>query len=83
MAGQGRAGERPQSTDQPAGRIVNLTPRDLYGTGEWFVVQPDWVWFIQANGMDGDDWSKNNLPGCIGWRVPYTAELAEKLEQTK
>jgi len=51
--------------------------------GEWFVVGPEYIWYCQNNGSDGDDWSRNNVrtggAGAIGWRVPRTDELAAEL----
>jgi len=42
-----------------------------------------YIWYIQNNGGDGDDWSVNNVltggAGAIGWRVAYEQELAERL----
>lgn len=45
----------------------------IYGTGEWFHVQEDDLYIVQNNGMDGDNWSRNNYPtggaGAICWKV--------------
>lgn len=75
-------GERPAGKQQPTGEIVAST-QTIYGGGDWFVVGPDWIWYVQNNGMDGDDWSRNNIitggAGAIGWRVPYTADLAARI----
>jgi hypothetical protein len=55
----------------------------LYGGGDWWVVTSDAIWYVQNNGADGDDWSRNNVQtggaGAIGWRVPRTAELEDEL----
>lgn len=79
-------GERPDGKQQPAGEIVAST-QTIYGGGDWFVVGPDWIWYIQNNGMDGDDWSRNNVitggAGAIGWRVPYNADLAAQIGELR
>jgi hypothetical protein len=75
-------GERPSGMNDPEGIRVHDT-QNIYGGGDWFVVGPDWIWYVQNNGMDGDNWAANNVrtggAGAIGWRVPYDAELAAKL----
>jgi hypothetical protein len=75
-------GERPDGSNVPEGVRVHDT-QNLYGGGDWFVVGSDWIWYVQNNGMDGDDWAVNNVrtggAGAIGWRVPYDPELAAKL----
>lgn len=74
-------GERPlQAT--PAGDVVHDT-FTVHGSGSRFVIGADWIWYIQNHGMDGDDWSGNNVStggaGAIGWRVPFTADLAARI----
>jgi hypothetical protein len=58
-------------------------PQNIYGSGQWWIIQNNWIWHIQNNGMDGDDWGKNNVntggAGAIGVRVPFSDELAEKI----
>jgi len=61
-------------------------PKNIYG-GEWWVIQPEWIWHIRNNGHDGDDWGRNNVntggAGAIGVRVPFSEELAEKITELK
>jgi hypothetical protein len=57
-----------------------------YGGGSWFAVQPGKaVWFVQNNGADGDDWSRNNVltagAGAIGWKVPYNEKMAQEIRE--
>jgi len=77
-------GERPDGTNAPAGDRLFDT-QDVYGGGDWFVVGPDHLWYIQNNGMDGDNWSLNNVrtggAGAIGYRVPATSPLAAELRR--
>lgn len=53
----------------------------IYGGGDSFVVGKDYIWYIKGNGGDGDDWSVNNLPGAIAWRIPFDPEMAKELEK--
>lgn len=56
---------------------------DASGGGTRFVIADAYIWWIRNNGMDGDDWSRNNVrtggAGAIGYRLPSTPELAEEL----
>ncbi len=77
-------GERPEGMNLPEGRRV-LDTQNIGGGGDWFVVGTDWIWYCQNNGADGDNWSENNVrtggAGAIGWRIPYSAELAQQIEE--
>ncbi|MFW6156943.1 MAG: hypothetical protein ACOC7J_06470 [Armatimonadota bacterium] len=80
-------GERPEADDgllRPEGERFGEGP-NIHGGGRWFVVGEDYIWFVRNNGMDGDDWSRNNVAtggaGAIGWRVPYDEELAETIRK--
>jgi len=61
--------------------------QNIYGGGEWFVIREREIWYVQNNGMDGDDWSRNNVrtggAGAIGVKLPYSKELAEKIRRLK
>lgn len=76
-------GNRPEGDNQPEGRCY-LNTQDIYGGGSWFVIGSDWIWYVQNNGADGDDWSRNNVrtggAGAIGWRAPYSDDLARKIK---
>ncbi|MGW4528880.1 hypothetical protein [Amycolatopsis sp. NPDC004378] len=56
---------------------VPLRPQDdrpLYAD-ELLVDEPGgWVWTVVHNGMDGDDFSVNNIPGHVAARHPLTDE---------
>ena len=77
-----KAGECPPGPNRPEGDVLFDT-QNIYGGGDWFVVGEEWIWYIQNNGMDGDDWSRNNVStggaGAIGWRVPATEQMANEL----
>ncbi|MEA3400821.1 MAG: hypothetical protein U9R79_06180 [Armatimonadota bacterium] len=80
-------GERPDPADgmkKPAGERYDDT-QNIYGGGDWFVVGPKYIWYVQNNGADGDNWGYNNVAtvgaGAIGWRVPYDEEIAERIRK--
>lgn len=77
-------GERPEGMNDPAGDRLFDT-QDIYGGGDWFVLGPEYLWYVQNNGMDGDNWSYNNVrtggAGGIGHRVSATSPLAAELHQ--
>ena len=57
--------------------------QNIYGGGKWFVIDKDYIWFVRNNGMDGDDWSKNNIKtggaGALGWRIKYDEKIENEL----
>ena len=68
----------------------NVNPKDLegevlldtfnvYGGGERIITNDRWLWCVQNNGGDGDDWSVTNVPGGIGWRIPRDEALVKEL----
>ena len=75
-------GESPEGLNDPVGDRLFDT-QDIYGGGDWFVVGPEHLWHVQNNGMDGDNWSYNNVrtggAGAIGFRVPASSPLTEEL----
>jgi DNA-binding transcriptional MerR regulator len=56
-------------------------PKNIYGGGEWWTITEKYIWHIKNNGMDGDDWSRNNVKtggaGAIGRRIPHRGDVAE------
>jgi hypothetical protein len=81
-----KAGERPEGRNLPDGEEVPAGGGDrIYGGGRWFVLGTDWIWLVQNNGHDGDDWSLNNVTtggaGAIGWRIPADAGLAAQVRE--
>lgn len=48
----------------------------IYGGGEQILVDADGahIWRVQANGGDGDDWSRSNTSAGIGYRFDATPE---------
>jgi hypothetical protein len=63
-------------------------PQIIYGGGEWYVLQEkEKMWHVQNNGMDGDDWSRNNIrtggAGAIGRMLPYNEKIAGMIRDLK
>ena len=75
-------GIQPDGDNSPEGERV-LDTQDIYGGGSWFVIGPERIWYIRNNGMDGDNWSYNNVrtggAGAIGWYIPFDEEIAGQL----
>lgn len=69
-------GTRPER--QPVGRVV-LDTKNIYGGGDWFVICDHEIWYVKNNGMDGDNWSYNNVrtggAGAIGWTIPMDSQI--------
>lgn len=79
-----KEGEQPEKWSVAEGdRLLNTGT--IYGGGDWFVVGEEWIWYVQNNGGDGDDWRPNNVrtggAGAIGWRIPFDPEVAEALRR--
>lgn len=79
------AGERPGGKNRPDGETVPIgTGQDASGGGRWFVIGHDYIWAVQNNGKEEDNWTLNNVktdgPGAVGARVPVEAELADSIK---
>ena len=76
-----RHGEVPESAT-PEGDVV-VDTFNIYGGGERIIIGDDKIWYVQNNGADGDDWSRNNVrtggAGAIGWYVPKTPDLERRI----
>ena len=66
---------------------VLLDTFDIYGGGERIIANDRWLWCVQNNGGDGDDWLATNVyggpgtPGGIGWRIPRDEALVAELRE--
>lgn len=84
-----RSAEYPEWGKRVEGEVIEdpTWPPSAYGDGRWFVIQKDWIWMIQNNGADGDDWSVNNVrtggAGAIGKRLPFNRDLAAKIRSLR
>lgn len=80
-----KRGTFPKKSQRLSGDLVYLNKTGLlYGGGTWFVISPSRVWFVQNNGTDGDDWSRNNVQtggaGALGWVVPNRDNLGQRIK---
>lgn len=79
-------GVRPEGSNEVRGTRLFDT-QNIHGSGDWFVVDGVRVWYCQNNGMDGDDWSRNNVQtggaGAIGWYVDDEGLGRELMELSK
>lgn len=79
-----QTGERPEGDNVPEGDRFS-DRQSIYGSGDWFIIGTEHIWYCQNNGMDGDNWSCNNVrtggAGAIGWRMPFDAGLAEEIKK--
>lgn len=80
-------GEQPGGANVLDGEILLESDARLrlYGGGSWWVAAEDGLWFVRNNGMDGDDWSRNNVrtggAGAIGWRLPRDPAMEAELRR--
>ena len=78
-------GERPGGKNTPDGGTVPIGKgQEATGIGRWFVISHDYIWAVQNNGKEEDNWTLNNVktdgPGAIGARVLAEAELADSIK---
>jgi hypothetical protein len=77
-------GEYPAGDHLPEGDRM-LDTQNIYGGGDWFVVGQKYIWYVQNNGMDGDNWSRNNVAtggaGGIGHRIEFDQAIADELRR--
>lgn len=75
-------GERPPGNHLVEGQRA-YDSMNIYGGGTMFVIADDYIWFVQNNGGDGDNWNMNNVQtggaGAIGWRIPSSEDLANQI----
>jgi hypothetical protein len=61
------------------------TPKNIYGGGSWYTVTEKYIYFVQNNGADGDDWGRNNIAtagaGAIGIRIQYNKEIEDLIKE--
>ncbi|MDG7045858.1 MAG: hypothetical protein JRN32_03460 [Nitrososphaerota archaeon] len=76
----------PETHYRPQGEKIQdpRDPENIYGVGRWWVIEVNRILLIKNNGMDGDDWSQNNIStggaGAIGFQFEKTEEAIKALE---
>lgn len=78
----------PSGSGMPQGRrimAVNAQSK-IYGGGTDFILKGKTLYQISNNGMDGDDWSRNNVrtggAGAVGKKVSLTPEDVRALKSS-
>lgn len=79
-------GEFPPGMNTPDGEVIPIGEgQSVYSGGEWIVASHQWIWAVRNNGMDGDDWSRNNVrtggAGAIGYRMAASPEILRYLKE--
>ncbi|HUJ11463.1 MAG TPA: hypothetical protein VL171_15720 [Verrucomicrobiae bacterium] len=76
-------GERPSGKNTPEGEIIPFGNGHVGGE-QWFVVGPDYIWAVQNNARDDDNWVLNNVetggPGAIGARVMTEQDIVSSIK---
>ena len=80
-------GERPAGENEPDGEVIPVGKgNDGNGGGRWFVIEESYIWAVQNNGRDGDNWALNNVVtdghGAIGARIAADPEWADYIRST-
>lgn len=72
-------GERPEPA-QPEGELI-LDRSNAGGTGTYWRIGPEWIWYVMQHGADGDSWGVNNAPGAVAWRMKADESTAACLRE--
>ena len=76
-------GEFPAPMEFPAGERV-LHTHNIMGSGSMFIITDEHIYYIDIYGMDGDNWSANNLGGSgRGWRIEFDRGSAGSLREMR
>lgn len=73
----------------PQGETIQdpRSPQNAYGGGQWWIIEQNRILIVRNNGMDGDDWSWNNIKtggaGAVGREFAKTDELVRALQVIK
>ena len=66
---------------------IGINGHNIYGSGTLLFADDSYLYVIDNNGMDGDEWSRNNLgtggAGAIAYRTPLTKEVERWLHDCK
>lgn len=75
-------GDMPKLDSLPVGERV-LDTSNIMGSGDTFIITNEHIYYLEFNGMDGDDWSRSNVGGAIGWRIEYDWASAGRLREMR
>lgn len=69
-------GEAPTLSEFPAGERV-LDTSNIMGSGDMFIINDEYIYYIAIHGMDGDNWAANNIGSSgRGWRIRNESDYA-------
>ncbi len=79
-----KEGECPAEKTAVIGTDI-INTMNAFGSGYAITVADGYAWYIENNGSDDDNWSRNNVitggAGAVGWRRKLDGELQAKLDQ--
>lgn len=65
--------------------VLDMKGPDIYGGGAWLHADNDDLYYVRNNGMDGDDWSRNNYhtggAGAICYHLPGSAKILTEIRE--
>lgn len=68
----------------PRIKLLNMQGANIYGCGSWLHVFGEDLFFVQNNGADGDDWSRNNYDtggaGAICYKISGKAGIVIEIK---
>lgn len=59
---------------------IEIKGHNIYGSGMYFIKKDGYLYFIKNNGMDGDDWSRNNFETAGAGAIATCLPLSEDVE---
>jgi|WetSurMetagenome_2_1015567.scaffolds.fasta_scaffold03660_2 hypothetical protein len=66
---------------------VYFDTMNIYGGGSYLLIDDnkEYIWNVENNGMDGDNWSKNNIrtggAGAIGYRIKFEGDVKDYFQK--
>lgn len=85
LSSEFESGELPPQNprNNPEGEKIPLGELDyrrVWAFIESSATNPRHIWFARDNGGDGDCWLHCNIADGIGYRLPYSEELARRIK---
>lgn len=59
---------------------IGIKGHNIYGGGIYLVKKDNFLYFIKNNGMDGDDWSRNNFETCGAGAIATRLNITDEVE---
>lgn len=65
--------------------LLRINGHNIFGSGMFLSIDEKYLYICKNNGMDGDDWTHNNIStggaGAILYRVPLTRDIEDFLDE--